>query len=473
MSSSRSGMEVAKAPSGGRLPLSAADLFAIAVSIPVVLGLGWSLANNQEVLASSWKPELAWLLAIALLNLLDIPNLYGLKLAPDVPLMAAVGVFFDPTMAAGIAFLGSWDQRELTGRIRPLTTVFNRSQVALSVFLGSVAAHAVGHLGPSLTILAAQALASLIVCLGANYLLVGFMSSLVEHAGPSRVASMMRLGRPLDFVATILAWGMMAFLLAAAYEVVSWWAVVAFCVPAVLGRQVLARSQQLLKSEAALEAKQEMVKQLSERVAFERREERVTISSQLHDDVLQPLFRVSLLCSVVHEDLANGMLLSLEEDVPALRMACDHASGVLRRFIKDLRTSPIGSRGLPETITALTRELQGRSQATLVTHIADVGDPPELVQLAAYQVLKEALLNAVHHAKAGRISVELGHDEEYIRFSVEDDGVGFDPALSKVGHFGLLIMRERSEAVGGVVYIDTAPGEGTVVAGRFPLAGAD
>jgi signal transduction histidine kinase len=75
----------------------------------------------------------------------------------------------------------------------------------------------------------------------------------------------------------------------------------------------------------------------------------------------------------------------------------------------------------------------------------------------------------VHHAKAARISVELGKDEEYIRFSVEDDGVGFDPALSKIGHFGLLIMRERSEAVGGTLYIDTAPGEGTIVAGRIPL----
>jgi signal transduction histidine kinase len=146
---------------------------------------------------------------------------------------------------------------------------------------------------------------------------------------------------------------------------------------------------------------------------------------------------------------------------------------VLRQFIKDLRNAPLGSRGLPETVTSLIRELQSRSRAQITSSLADVGDPQGPLQLAIYQVIKEALLNAVHHAKAGRISIELSRDEDFIRVSIEDDGVGFDPALSKVGHFGLLIMRERAEALGGIVYVDTAPGEGTIVAGRFPLrAGA-
>jgi signal transduction histidine kinase len=401
VSATQPGMELAKAPRrGGSLHFDGADVFAISVTAPVVIGLGWSLFHQGHDVADAWKPELVWLIAICVLNLLDIPNLYGLKFAPDVPLIAAVAVFFSPSIAASIVFLASCDPRELTGKIRPITTLFNRSQVALSVFLASVAAHAVGQLGTSHAVLAAQTLISLVVSLGVNYLLVGVMSSLREHAGPSRVAAMMQLGRPADFAATIAAWSTMAFLLSAAYEVISWWAVVAFCVPSVLGRQVLSRSQQLVKSEAALESKQETVRQLSERVAFERRDERIMISSQLHDEVLQPLFRVSLLCSVVHEDLSSGMLLSLEEDVPALKGACDHASSVLRRFIKDLRTSPIGSRGLPETIIGLARELQSRSQARITTSLTDVGDPPELVQLALYQVVKEALLNAVHHSKA-------------------------------------------------------------------------
>src|SRR5207302_1198971 len=160
------------------------------------------------------------------------------------------------------------------------------------------------------------------------------MSSLINHIGALRVLTRMQLGRPADFGATILAWGMMAFLLSAAYEVVSWWAVVAFCIPSVLGRQMLDRSQQLMRSEAALAAKEETVRELSERMAFERKDERVMISSHLHDEILQPLFRVSLLCSVVHEDLSSGMLLALEDDVPALRKACEHAASMLRRFIR-------------------------------------------------------------------------------------------------------------------------------------------
>jgi signal transduction histidine kinase len=261
----------------------------------------------------------------------------------------------------------------------------------------------------------------------------------------------------------------MAFLLSAAYEIASGWAVIAFCVPAVMGRQVLERSQQLINSQAALETKQEAVRELSELTGIERRDERLMISSHLHDEVLQPLFQVSLLCSVVHEDLASGMLLSLEEDVPALRAACDHASGILRRFINDLRNAPLGSRGLPETINGLVRELQRQSQANVSFHVADVGDPSESIQLALYQVVKEALMNAVHHSQAKNISLELNKDEEYIRVGISDDGVGFDQSSSKVGHFGLLIMKERAEAVGGILYIDSAPGEGTIVAGRFPF----
>ncbi len=341
---------------GNRFRLSGADIYAICISFPVTLGLGWTLVHEGGLLTSSWKIMLVWLSALIVLNLLDLPNTYGLKLAPDLPVSSVLAVFFAPGMAACMAFVGSCDRREFTGAIRPTTTLFNRSQVALSIFFASLAAHAVAGPDSAIPILAAQTTLALAVSLCFNYLLVDLMSSLTVHVPPWRAVAMMRLGRPWDFSATIIAWATMAFLLAAAYEVASGWAVVAFCIPAVMGRQVLARSQQLMNSEAALETKQEAVRELSELSGIERRDERLMISSHLHDDVLQPLFQVSLLCSVVKEDLANGMLLSLEEDVPVLKEACDHASGVLRRFIDDLRNSPLGSRGLPETITGLVRD---------------------------------------------------------------------------------------------------------------------
>jgi signal transduction histidine kinase len=69
------------------------------------------------------------------------------------------------------------------------------------------------------------------------------------------------------------------------------------------------------------------------------------------------------------------------------------------------------------------------------------------------------------------VHVRLSQDTDAIRLSVEDKGVGFDPRLAQQDHFGLLIMRERTESCGGVFLVDSRLGEGTIVAARFPLPG--
>ena len=66
------------------LGLNGADIFAVSVAVPVMVGLAWIVSRQSSTIISAWKPALVWLIAIGLLNLLDIRNLYGLKLAPDV-----------------------------------------------------------------------------------------------------------------------------------------------------------------------------------------------------------------------------------------------------------------------------------------------------------------------------------------------------------------------------------------------------
>lgn len=84
-------------------------------------------------------------------------------------------------------------------------------------------------------------------------------------------------------------------------------------------------------------------------------------------------------------------------------------------------------------------------------------------ELAFYQVAKEALTNALVHAHAKRIHIELVREADGIRLTVKDDGVGFDPSLQREGHFGLQIMRERAALINGVLFIDSAPGLGCSV----------
>jgi signal transduction histidine kinase len=90
-------------------------------------------------------------------------------------------------------------------------------------------------------------------------------------------------------------------------------------------------------------------------------------------------------------------------------------------------------------------------------------------ELAFYRIAQEALRNAGRHARAGRVEASLDFAPGRVALAVADDGVGFDAAgrlagLAQTGHFGLLGARERAEAVGARLVIDSAPGKGTKIA---------
>jgi signal transduction histidine kinase len=92
-----------------------------------------------------------------------------------------------------------------------------------------------------------------------------------------------------------------------------------------------------------------------------------------------------------------------------------------------------------------------------------------LIQLLAYQVAREAIRNALRHARASEITVHVVDVEGNLRITVEDDGIGFEPdSVDQQVHFGLALMRERIEIAGGVLYVDSRLGEGTRIIARLP-----
>jgi signal transduction histidine kinase len=82
-------------------------------------------------------------------------------------------------------------------------------------------------------------------------------------------------------------------------------------------------------------------------------------------------------------------------------------------------------------------------------------------QLTVYRVLQECLANAVRHAQARAIDVTLAYEDDAAVLTVRDDGVGFDPAASRKGHYGLTGMRERAVRAGGEIAIEARPGAGS------------
>jgi signal transduction histidine kinase len=91
------------------------------------------------------------------------------------------------------------------------------------------------------------------------------------------------------------------------------------------------------------------------------------------------------------------------------------------------------------------------------------------VETAIYRIVQEALDNAVKHAGASRVQVEVTQDSELegVKVRIEDDGDGFDPATERDGS-GLAGMRERAELLGGFLRIHSSPGQGTRITATLP-----
>lgn len=208
---------------------------------------------------------------------------------------------------------------------------------------------------------------------------------------------------------------------------------------------------------------------VTKRTVDERKDERLSIASGLHDEVLPPLFKVHLLGNVIRDDLASGRLLSLEEDVPDLLDAVSKAMAAGRDLIRQLRYSTLGSSGLSQTLQLLVRQLEQESLARVhVDVVESVGGTP-LTELLTYQVAREALRNAIRHANCRNVWLGVVRDGDLIRLIVTDDGDGFDPmTVDSRHHFGIQLMRERVELAGGVLQIDSMPSRGTSVVARLP-----
>jgi signal transduction histidine kinase len=97
-------------------------------------------------------------------------------------------------------------------------------------------------------------------------------------------------------------------------------------------------------------------------------------------------------------------------------------------------------------------------------------EPDAAVQRELFRIAQEALQNALKHAGASRIAVELDLEPGKARLAVVDDGAGFEPSDPRVRsqHLGVTVMAERARAVGGRLDLRSAAGAGTTVAVEVP-----
>jgi signal transduction histidine kinase len=241
-------------------------------------------------------------------------------------------------------------------------------------------------------------------------------------------------------------------------------------VPLALARATLVRAERLHEVAERVAEKDEALRRSTETVGLERRDERMALAGELHDEVLPTLFKVSLMGRVLKEDLEAGRLLDLDLDVPELLSAIDRAQAAVRRLVGNLRRSSLGPGGLATTIRLLAEDLQSSGASPIRLEVEHIDGSDEAL-LVLYQVAKEALTNAAKYSQSRDIAVRAWSEGSDGRLLVIDSGVGFE--ISRVDardHFGLQLMKERVESRGGRLVVESRLGGGTTIAATVPLS---
>jgi len=201
---------------------------------------------------------------------------------------------------------------------------------------------------------------------------------------------------------------------------------------------------------------------VAEALTAEERE-RKQLAQDLHDGAIQ-----NLLAARHDLDLAA----SAAPDGPEARAHAAITATVaeLRGAVADLHPYLLEEAGLAAAIGQAARVAAERAGFVLQLDVSEGEPGPN--DRAVLRCTSELLSNVVRHAKAAHVSVALQRGNGSDRVRVRDDGVGFDPVVAtatvRAGHIGLVSLRERAEALGGALTLESAPGAGTTATVTIP-----
>jgi signal transduction histidine kinase len=199
-------------------------------------------------------------------------------------------------------------------------------------------------------------------------------------------------------------------------------------------------------------------------------EDRQRLAHELHDSVTQSLYGVTMyseaaarLLDADQAERAKGLMHDLQK-------AALEALREMRLLVFELRPPVLQKKGLAGALQARLAAVEGRAGVKAELLTAGPISLPGNIEKALYGIAKESLNNILKHAEATRISVELRQSDSSASLEIADNGLGFDTAVARQrGGLGLLGLEERAAAIGGLLFIDSHPGSGTLIRVEVPL----
>jgi PAS domain S-box-containing protein len=214
----------------------------------------------------------------------------------------------------------------------------------------------------------------------------------------------------------------------------------------------------------------ELNRTLAGRLIVSQEEERQRIARELHDDLSH---KIALL-NIEVDRLAHQLPRS--EHQTRLRHISAQVSDIatdLHDLSYELHPARLRTLGLLESLRVLCNEFSHQRRIDVVFTSTEPTLPQGVdpaVALCLYRIAQEALHNIARHSGALQAYVHISHEDNNICLQIADSGVGFEPHATRHAGLGLVSMRERVGVVNGTLIIHSAPGRGTRVAARIPLA---
>jgi PAS domain S-box-containing protein len=201
--------------------------------------------------------------------------------------------------------------------------------------------------------------------------------------------------------------------------------------------------------------------------------ERNRIARDLHDGPVQGVSAASLSLEAALLMIKAGEIDRGLEVLNKIRRELSGEADALRRLMAGLRPPLLEERGL---IPALRETLVRFGEDFDLIAEFDPGqmrEVPDDLETLAYRIVQEALSNVGKHARAEKVSVQVETQGSQLRIEVVDDGIGFEPSMSREflrqGRVGLASMRERVELANGTFVVHSIPKRGTQIIATLPL----
>jgi PAS domain S-box-containing protein len=224
-------------------------------------------------------------------------------------------------------------------------------------------------------------------------------------------------------------------------------------------------------SESALRQAAQDLHGLTRRLVQAEEAERRRVARELHDRVGQSLSALNINLDIILREggALPGALRQRLEDSLAL---VDGTLESIEHVMAELRPPLLDEYGLGAALAWYAEEYTRRSG--IPVEVLDAA--PETTRglrpegaVALFRIAQEALNNVLKHAQAKSVAIEVSLADGKVLLGVSDDGRGFEPASAPRGRWGMTTMRERAQAAGGELIVQSEPGKGTRVQAKVPL----